>query len=280
LRKTIGLKRIYNSLLIFFFKSCGKKRKPNQIKKKETHENSEDGTKKNEPAFILKRYININRQWHAVTLMMAAASAPTLASVQLRVRALSESITERDAGSVEALETSLQQLNACAGEVSKLLELAKEKARKAAELAKKAELVKGIQDQIARLNAKLHQLVEEGPVDEVIVVPPAQEVAKASPTAAGVIAAPPPPKAAPRKQAGRGASPKPAGGASPKDAMPPPPKAAAPVKRAGAAVSTDPKRAKVPPPPVAAAAANVPPPAAGGCDPDLQLTQDVDWDNF
>ena len=141
--------------------------------------------------------------------MMAAASSPTLADVQLRVRALSESITERNAGSVEALETSLQQLNACAGEVSKLLdaakqarkaaelakekarkeeELAKEKARKAAEkarqaqLAKKEQFAKELRDQIAALTARLNAVEAE-----VIPVSPVQDVAVAQPSA--VIAA-------------------------------------------------------------------------------------------
>jgi len=229
--------------------------------------------------------------------MMVAA--PTLADVQLRVRALSESITERDAGSVEALETSLQQLNACAGEVSKLLdaakqarkeaELAKEKARKAAEkakqaqLAKKEQFAKEIRDQIAALTARLNAVEAE-----VISVSPVQDVAEAqpsavspAPSAAAVIAAPPPFKA--RKSVGRGVSPKPAGrgvspkpagrgvspksvaAASPRDAMPPP-KPAAPVKRACEDVPADTKRRKtIPkvPPPAAAAAADVPrPPAA------------------
>lgn len=196
---------------------------------------------------------------------MDAASPPTMADIQLRVRALNDSITDRNAGSVECLEAFLQLLNACAGDVSKRLGVVK------AELANK-EIAKKIRNQIAALTARLHQV--EAPVaeDEVIVVSPAAP-------------------AAPRKLVGKAAS--------PIAGMPPPaPRPVAKRNNQNTPASPDAKRAKVKvtvarvlaaapaaleaapaaAPPAAAAVRDwLAPPAAAPPQEDSQMTQDIDW---
>ena len=201
---------------------------------------------------------------------MDAASPPTMADIQLRVRALNDSITDRNAGSVECLEAFLQLLNACAGDVSKRLGVVK------AELANK-EIAKKIRNQIAALTARLHQV--EAPVaeDDVIVVSPAA----------------PAKEAAPRKLVGKAAS--------PIAGMPPPaPRPVAKRNNQNTPASPDAKRAKVKvtvarvlaaaaaPAAAPAAAADPPaaaavrdwlsPPAAAPPQEDSQMTQDIDWD--
>ena len=210
---------------------------------------------------------------------MDAASPPTMADIQLRVRALNDSITDRNAGSVECLEAFLQLLNACVGDVSKRLDAAKK--AKQAELANKAEIAKKIRNQIAALTARLHQV--EAPVaeDDVIVVSPAAPAKEAAlrklvGKAASPIAGMPPP--APRPVAKRNNQNTPA---SPDAKRAKVRGVVAKVLAAAAALEAAPvaaPAAAADPPAAAAVRDWLSPPAAAPPQEDSQMTQDIDWD--